>query len=65
MVEVSRASGLLKHCIGLIGYKYGIYVNKKQQKVVNYIQKNCTCPQAYSTVDTKEKIDATCRLVAV
>jgi len=23
--------------------------------VVNYIWKNCTCPQAYSTVDTKEK----------
>jgi len=22
--------------------------------VVNYIQKNCTCPQVYSTVDTKE-----------
>jgi len=23
--------------------------------VVNHIEKNCTCPQAYSTVDTKEK----------
>jgi len=22
--------------------------------VVDYIQKNCTCPQVYSTVDTKE-----------
>jgi len=32
--------------------------------VVSYIQKNCTCPQAYSTVDTKEKNDATRRLVA-
>jgi len=25
--------------------------------VVDYIQKNCTCPQVYSTVDTKEKND--------
>jgi len=23
--------------------------------VVHYIQKNCTCPQVYSTVGTKEK----------
>jgi len=23
--------------------------------VVNYIQKNCTCPQAYSTVDTRHQ----------
>jgi len=23
--------------------------------VVDYIQTNCTCPQVYSTVDTKEK----------
>ena len=66
-----RASGLLKQCIELIrlirpvGHKYGICVNKKQQTVVKYIQKNCTCPQAYLTVDTKEKIDTTCRLVAV
>jgi len=32
--------------------------------VVNYIQKNfTTCPQVYSTVDTKEKKDTTRRLV--
>jgi len=28
---------------------------KSNKKVVNYIQKNCTCPQVYSTVDTKEQ----------
>jgi len=33
--------------------------------VVNYIQKNCICPQVYSTVDTEEKNDTTRRLVIV
>jgi len=32
--------------------------------VVNYIQKNFTCPQVYSSVDNKEKNDTTRRLVA-
>jgi len=28
---------------------------KSNKKVLNYILKKCTCPEAYSTVDTKEK----------
>jgi len=38
---------------------------KSNKKVVNYIQKNCICPQVYSTVDTEEKNDTTRRLVIV
>jgi len=38
---------------------------KSNNKVVNYIQKSCACPQVYLTVDTKEKNNTTHRLVAV